>query len=192
MSSSSGSTFEDAVHAGRVGDMATDVVLLITSRVGVGAAERAGRLGVESLVFDEKVLGSEACDGQMAAALLGRQIDLIVLAGFLRKIGPQTLAAFQRRIINTHPAPLPRFGGRGMYGDNVHKAVLEAGVARSAATVHWADAEYDTGPVIASDEVPILPSDGIAELRSRVQAAEKQLLVRSVNALLPGIVQRRV
>jgi len=124
--------------------------------------------------------------------LLERQIDLMVLAGFLRKIGPQTLAAFEGRIINTHPAPLPRFGGEGMYGDNVHRAVLDAGVARSAATVHWVDAEYDTGPVIASDEVPILPSDGIAELRSRVQAAEKKVLVRSVNALLPGIVQRRV
>ncbi len=190
IASSSGSTFEAAVHAGRAGELDAEVVLLITSRVGVGAADRAKRLTVESLILDEKLLGAEVCDGRMAAVLLEREIDLIVLAGFLRKIGPQTLAGFAGRIINTHPAPLPRFGGKQMYGDNVHRAVLASGVATSAATIHWADAEYDRGPVIATEEVPVWRSDGVPELRARVQAAEKQLLVRSVNSLLPDILKR--
>jgi len=112
ISSGSGSTFEAAVHAGRGGDLDAEVVFLITSRVGVGAADRAERLNVESLILDETLLGAEACDGRMAAVLVEREIDLIVLAGFLRKIGPRTLAAFRGRIINTHPAPLPRFGGK--------------------------------------------------------------------------------
>jgi phosphoribosylglycinamide formyltransferase-1 len=107
-------------------------------------------------------------------------VDLVVLAGYLRKIGPQTLKAFAGRMINTHPAPLPRFGGKGMYGEHVHRAVLESGVTASAATVHLVDSDYDTGPVIAERPVRIEAGDDIASLRERVQAAERDLLIQTV------------
>ena len=131
-------------------------------------------------LIDEKAIGTERADQEILEALLRYRVDLVVLAGYLRKIGPQTLKVFAGRMINTHPAPLPRFGGKGMYGEHVHRAVLESGVTASAATVHLVDSDYDTGPVIAQRSVPIEAGDDIASLRERVQAAERDLLIQTV------------
>ena len=186
LASGQGSTFEALVDAGRRGEMCAEVVLLIVSRQDAPATELARRLGVECVVLDEKLLGSAACDAAMETLLTGRRADLVVLAGYLRKVGPRTLRAFAGRLINTDPAPLPRFGGKGMFGEHVHRAVLQAGVATSAATVHLVDEEYDSGPVIAERPVPVLPSDGVATLRERVQAVERALLVSTISDLAGG------
>ena len=186
LASGQGSTFEALVEAGRRGEMCAEVVLLIVSRQDAPATELARRLGVECVVLDEKLLGSAACDAAMETLLTGRRADLVVLAGYLRKVGPRTLRAFAGRLINTHPAPLPRFGGKGMFGEHVHRAVLQAGVATSAATVHLVDEEYDSGPVIAERPVPVLPSDDVAALRERVQAVERALLVSTISDLADG------
>ena len=183
LASGQGSTFEALVEAGRRGEMRAEVVLLIGSRQHARATELARRLGVECVVLDEKPLGSAACDAARETLLTGRRADLVVLAGYLRKVGPRTLRAFGGRLINTHPAPLPRFGGKGMFGEHVHRAVLQAGVATSAATVHLVDEEYDSGPVIAERPVPVLPSDDVATLRERVQAVERALLVSTISDL---------
>ena len=186
LASGQGSTFEALVEAGRRGEMCAEVVLLIVSRQDAPATELARRLGVKCVVLDEKLLGSAACDAAMETLLTGRRADLVVLAGYLRKVGPRTLRAFAGRLINTHPAPLPRFGGKGMFGEHVHRAVLQAGVATSAATVHLVDEEYDSGPVIAERPVPVLPSDDVATLRERVQAVERALLVSTISDLADG------
>ena len=183
LASGQGSTFEALVEAGRRGEMCAEVVLLIVSRQDAPATELARRLGVECVVLDEKVLGSAACDAAMETLLTDHRADLVVLAGYLRKVGPRTLRAFGGRLINTHPAPLPRFGGKGMFGEHVHRAVLQAGVATSAATVHLVDEEYDSGPVIAERPVPVLPGDDVATLRERVQAVERSLLVSMISDL---------
>ena len=163
--------------------MCADVVLLIVSRQNAPATEVARRLGVECVVLDEKLLGSAACDAAMENLVTDRRADLVVLGGYARKVGPRTLRAFAGRLINTHPAPLPRFGGKGMFGEHVHRAVLEAGVATSAATVHLVDEEYDSGPVIAERPVPVLAGDDVATLRERVQAVERALLVATISDL---------
>ena len=186
LASGQGSTFEALVEAGRRGEMCADVVLLIVSRQDAPVTELALRLGVECVVLDEKLLGSGACDAAMETVLSGRRADLVVLAGYLRKVGPRTLRAFAGRVINTHPAPLPRFGGKGMFGEHVHRAVLQAGVGTSAATVHLVDEDYDSGPVIAERPVPVLPSDDVATLRERVQAVERALLVSTISDLADG------
>ena len=186
LASGQGSTFEALVEAGRRGEMCAEVVLLIVSREDSPATEWARRLGVECVVLDEKRLGSEACDAAMETLLTDRRTDLVVLAGYVRKVGPRTLRAFAGRLINTHPAPLPRFGGTGMFGEHVHRAVLEAGVATSAATVHLVDEEYDSGPVIAERAVPVLAGDDVATLRERVQAAERALLVSAISDIADG------
>ena len=126
LASGPGSTFEALVEADRRGEMCAEVVLLIVSRQDAPATELARRLGVECVVLDEKLLGSAECDAAMAELLTDRRADLVVLAGYVRKVGPRTLRAFAGRLINTHPAPLPRFGGKGMFGEHVHRAVLEA------------------------------------------------------------------
>src|SRR3954453_8762618 len=186
LASGQGNTFEALVEAGRRGEMRAEVVLLIVSRRDAPATELARRLGVECVVLDEKQLGSAACDAAMETLLTSRQIDLVVLAGYVRKVGPRTLGAFASRLINTHPAPLPRFGGKGMFGEHVHRAVLEAGVATSAATVHLVDEEYDRGAVIAERPVPVLPGDDVGTLRERVQAVERALLVATIADLAHG------
>jgi phosphoribosylglycinamide formyltransferase 1 len=186
LASGQGSTFESLVEASRRGDMRAEVVLLIASRQDAPATELARRLGVECAVLDEKNLGPAACDAAMETLLTARRADLVVLAGYVRKVGPRTLRAFAGRLVNTHPAPLPRFGGKGMFGEHVHRAVLEAGVATSAATVHLVDEEYDSGPVLAERPVPVLPGDDVAALRERVQAVERALLVSTISDLADG------
>jgi phosphoribosylglycinamide formyltransferase-1 len=186
LASGQGSTFEALVEAGRRGEMCAEVVLVIASKQDAPATELARRLGVECAVLDEKLLGPAACDAAMETLLTDRRADLVVLAGYVRKVGPRTLRAFAGRLINTHPAPLPRFGGQGMFGEHVHRAVLQAGVATSAATVHLVDEEYDTGPVIAERPVAVLPSDDVATLRARVQAVEQALLVSTISDIAAG------
>jgi phosphoribosylglycinamide formyltransferase-1 len=166
--------------------MPADVVLLVVSKTGTPAAEVARRLGVDCVVLDEKVLGRDACDAEMKMLLASFRVDLVVLAGYLRKVGPQTLRAFVGRILNTHPAPLPRFGGKGMFGEHVHRAVLDAGVSTSAATVHLVEEEYDSGPVVTERPVPVLPGDDVHTLRARVQAVERVLLVSTIAAFADG------
>ena len=100
--------------------MPAEVVLLIVSRRDVPAADLAERTGIECVVFDERLIGSAACDAAMEDLLTSRRVDLVLLAGYLRKVGPWTLRTFAGRLINTHPAPLPRFGGKGMFGEHVH------------------------------------------------------------------------
>src|SRR3954449_1830970 len=175
LASGAGSTFRHLVDKSRTGQLPAEIALLITTKTGAPVAQHAGAAGVEHLLLDGTELGPDVVDGAICQAFIDNEIDLVVLAGYLRKIGPRTRAAFAGRIINTHPAPLPAFGGPGMYGERVHQAVLAAGVRHSAATIHLIDADYDTGPVIAERAVPVHPDDTVATLQERVQAAERDL-----------------
>ena len=109
-------------------------------------------------------------------------------SGYLRQLGPRTLAAFRNRILNIHPGPLPRFGGHGMYGAKVHEAVIASGVAESGIVIHLVDEEYDRGPVIARRTVPVLAGDTPGSLGARIQALEPGFFVET----LQGIVEGRV
>src|SRR5436190_10098630 len=157
LASGAGSTFRHLVDKSRTGQLPAEIALLITTKTGAPVAQQAGPAAVEHLFIDGIELGPESLDGAICQALTDHEIDLVVLAGYVRKIGPRTLAAFAGRIINTHPAPLPAFGGPGMFGEQVHQAVLTAGVRHSAATIHLVDDDYDTGPVIAERPVPVHP-----------------------------------
>jgi phosphoribosylglycinamide formyltransferase 1 len=186
LASGAGSTFRHLVDTSRTGQLPAQIALLITTRTGAPVAQHAGPAGVEHLFVDGSELDPDVVDGAICQALVDHEIDLVVLAGYVRRIGPRTLAAFAGRIVNTHPAPLPAFGGPGMFGEGVHEAVLSAGVSHSAATIHLVDADYDTGPVIAERPVPVHPDDNAATLQERVQAAERDLLVATLAALIKG------
>jgi phosphoribosylglycinamide formyltransferase-1 len=188
LASGAGSTFRALIGKSRTGQLPAEIALLITTKAGAPVAQHAGPAGAEHLFLDAAELGPDGVDSAVCQALVDREIDLVVLAGYLRKIGARTRAAFAGRIVNTHPAPLPAFGGPGMYGERVHHAVLTAGVRYSAATVHLIDDDYDTGPVIAERPVPVHPDDTAASLQERVQAAERDLLVSTLAALInsPG------
>ena len=151
------------------------VVLVLSNTPKAGGLVRAGTRGVPTAVFQDAGSGTE-----WLALLEGHGIDLLVLAGYLKLVPRDVIAAFRGRIINIHPALLPDFGGPGMYGKRVHQAVLDAKRAESGCTVHLVDEEYDRGEILAQARVPVLPGDTADTLAARVLAEEHELLPRVV------------
>ena len=129
---------------------------------------------------------ADAFRDAMLGHLESHRIGLIVLAGFMKLIPAQVVARYPRRIVNIHPAPLPRFGGRAMYGLVPHRAVLAAALRESAVCVHYVTAEYDQGPLIASRPVPVRPDDTPETLQRRAAAAEHDLYWRVIAELIAG------
>lgn len=155
-----------------------DVAVVISDRVGSFALERARKHDIETLVIAHT--DTVALD----QALAGRDLDLIVLAGYLRRLPPAVIERFRNRILNVHPGPLPRFGGAGMYGERVHAAVIESGVRETAVTVHLVDEEYDNGAVIAQWPVPVADGDTPQSLAQRVLEVEHALYPRVIELVL--------
>lgn len=125
-------------------------------------------------------------DRAILALLKEAGTDIVVCSGYMKKIGPQTLAGFDGRILNIHPALLPAYGGQGMYGDKVHAAVLANGERESGATVHVVNAAYDEGPILGQSHVAIDPDDSVATLRQKVQATEPGLYIDCLKRFLTG------
>jgi phosphoribosylglycinamide formyltransferase-1 len=164
-----------------------EVALVVTDRADAGALARASVAGVPARVVRPRDFATPEDYGRGLVQLLRENgIDLIVLAGFLRKVPAGVVEAFPLRVVNVHPALLPRFGGEGMYGERVHAAVLAAGERESGASVHFVDAEYDHGPVIAQARVPVLPEDTPQSLARRVLEEEHRLLPEVVDLIASG------
>ena len=125
-------------------------------------------------------------DAEILKVLRAHAADLLVLAGYLRKVGPRTLEAYRGRILNIHPALLPKFGGRGMFGLRVHEAVLRAGDRETGVTVHLADQEYDHGPILAQCRIPVLANDTPERLANRVLEREHQFFVEVLQRIAAG------
>lgn len=146
-----------------------EVALIITNRPQAGVIERAKKLHIPCYYFTNEQLR----DGAEPIALMkAQQIDLIVLAGYLCLITPIYIKEYPERIINIHPALLPNFGGKGMYGDHVHRAVLAAGKAQSGITIHLVDEDYDHGRHLLQATCPVLPTDTPETLASRIHELE--------------------
>ena len=169
---------------------------VVTNNPKAGVIKRAKRLGVNCLVIPSKGVKAEEHDRLLMEALEKEKPHLVVLAGYLKLVGPKVrdkLRELKIPIINTHPAILPEHGGKGMYGDAVHKSVLEKGDSWSGPTVHYADKTYDTGGIIAQVRVPVppegrglTPEKRLARLRRMVQKAEKRLLVKVIGEFAAG------
>lgn len=154
------------------------IALVVSNRPEAGALDRARRSGVPAAAIAE--------DGQDAAGLLAlferHGIEAVVLAGYLKKIPAQVVAAYSGRMVNVHPALLPAFGGAGMYGRRVHEAVLASGARVTGVTVHLVDEQYDHGRILAQWPVPVRPGDTADTLAARVLEAEHRLLPAVVSA----------
>ncbi len=162
-----------------------EVVLVIANRRSAYALERA-RLASTRAVFLSRKADPATWDERTLALLTDADIDLIVLAGYLSILGEKTLSAYAGRILNTHPALLPSFGGMGMYGHHTHEAVLEAGCKVSGATVHFVNAGVDEGPIVAQRTVPVLEDDTAETLAARVLTVEHQILPGAVALYCAG------
>jgi phosphoribosylglycinamide formyltransferase-1 len=173
LASGGGSNVEAILQAMQDPSYPAEPVLILTNNPKAGVLEKAARYGVRSQALDHKDYASrEDFDAALVTALRPATPDLICLAGYMRIITPVFLKAFGGRILNIHPALLPKHGGPGMYGHHVHEAVLQAGDQESGATVHWVTEEVDGGAVILQERVPVLPGDSPEGLAARVLAAE--------------------
>jgi len=178
LSSHAGTTARAVIDALADGRIEGSAVLLVCNNPDAEVLARAAAAGVPTVVLNGRTHPDPAdLDRAILAAARAAGATHILLAGYMKKLGPATVAAYAGRVFNSHPALLPAFGGQGMYGDRVHAAVLAAGVARSGATVHLVTDDYDAGSIVAQAEVPVLPGDDVAALGERVRAAERELLV---------------
>ena len=160
-------------------DAGLPISCVASNKPGARALDRADRAGIETAVFDAADYPSrEERDTALAAWLGGHDVDLVVCAGYMHLLRRPFFDRFAGRIVNTHSAPLPSFPGAHPIED-----VLAAGIPETAATVHYVDEGMDTGPVIASEPVPVLPDDTVDTLRARVQAVEHRLLPEVVSEL---------
>ena len=188
LASHHGTTLQAVLDACEQGTLAARVGVVISNNSRSGALERAHAAGIRTCHLSSKTLpDSAALDRAVCTCLETEDTDVVLLAGFMRKLGPHTLRAYAGRILNTHPALLPKFGGPGMFGAHVHRAVLASGDRVSGASVHLVDADYDTGPVLAQRSVPVLGGDTADTLAERVQSAERQLVVEVLREIVLGI-----
>jgi len=176
----------DAWNSGALGG--GELSLVISSKPGVYALERAQKAGIKSVTVERKKYAApEDFDAALYAALSEENIDLIVLAGFLSVLGTQVLQKYENKIINVHPALIPSFCGKGFYGLRVHEAVLKYGVKITGATVHIVNEEVDGGKIILQKAVDVLPDDTPESLQQRVmREAEWVILPKAVEMFCKG------
>lgn len=183
--SGSGTNFQALIDEAQSGRIEARIAGLITDRGEIGAIRRAENHGIPVRVLSP---GELEKNSRFAEALLkvlrGWDPDLIVLAGYLRKIPPAVISAYRGSIINIHPALLPDYGGEGFHGMNVHRAVIENRETRSGCSVHHVTEQYDEGEVIDREAVPVRPGDTPESLAERVLEKEHELLPRVVARLL--------
>jgi phosphoribosylglycinamide formyltransferase 1 len=151
------------------------VALVISDRADAGALQRARAAGIEAVHIEMSGRPADLVTRELLAALESADVDLIALAGFLRLVPAAIVRRFPNRIVNIHPALLPQFGGKGMHGINVHRAVLDSGAKVSGATVHYVNERYDEGDIIEQSKVDVLPGDTPETLAARVLEIEHQL-----------------
>ena len=173
--SGEGTSLENLFERIEAGSLAATVEVVIASKKSAGGLERARRRGVPALAVPRKSYPDPGDFNDALHAELERfDVDLVACLGFLSPF--ETRGKFDGRAINVHPALIPAFSGRGFYGRRVYEAVLEAGVKLTGATVHFVDADYDCGPIIAQEAVAVLDDDTAATLAERVQAVERRLV----------------
>jgi len=187
LASHEGTTLQSIMDACADGRINGRVAAVISNNSGSGALRRAASAGIETFHLSSVTHSTgDSLDAAICAVLQRARVDVIFLAGYMKQLGPRTLTAFPGRILNTHPALLPRFGGRGMFGDKVFEAVLAAGEPESGASVHVVDAEYDTGLVVRQERIVVLPGDTLESLKARVQTCERVAVVETLAAVARG------
>lgn len=175
--SGNGSNAENIIRYFREADRGAEVVLVVTNKADARVIARTGRLGVDCRVMT----AAEIRDPERMLPLLESYgIDLIVLAGFLLMVPPFLISRYPDRIINIHPALLPKFGGKGMYGRHVHEAVVAAGERKSGITVHFVSEKYDEGRIIAQVSTAVGPSDTPADVEAKIHRLEQENFPRII------------
>jgi phosphoribosylglycinamide formyltransferase 1 len=179
--SGAGTTLEGLADRIRAGQLPAQIAVVVSDRLGTGAIELARRRGLDTLVRSPRTSGSgEVWAREIAWELDRRQVELIVLAGFLAILPKEFVARYPDRILNLHPSLLPKHGGPGMYGLHVHEAVLRSGDRETGVTVHRVTEAVDGGPILTQVRVPVRPDDTPERLRARLHPIEVQALSETI------------
>ena len=167
------------------GELAARPLVAVSNNRKASALEFAAAHGVPTAVIPTQA-DPAAADEKLRQVLENSGVELVILSGYLRRLGPETLQRYQSRILNIHPGLLPEFGGEGMYGRRVHEAVIAAGASQSGATIHVVDEVYDHGPVIERRTVAVRPDDTAESLEARVTAMEPGFFVDALKRIAEG------
>jgi len=185
LASGGGSSAGAVMAAIRDGQLDAEARLLVSNNRSAPALQLARDFGVPALCIPTQA-DPDAADAELAAAMSAHGVALIVLSGYLRRLGPRMLRRWAGRILNIHPGSLPEFGGQGMYGRRVHEAVLASRATSSAIVIHVVDEEYDHGPEVARRGVEVRRDDTPETLEARVKALEPEFFVETLQRIARG------
>ncbi len=183
-----GSNLEAILKAIKTGKITgAEVVAVISNNPGAGALQTARTNGIPALHISRMQFESEGeFDTQLLKALDNHRVNFIALAGYMKKVSPAVISRFRNRIVNIHPALLPEFGGAGMYGGHVHRAVIAARKTVSGATVHIVDEAYDRGPIVLQKSMPVTPDDTPETLAEKVLKLEHEIYPEAIQLFADG------
>jgi len=185
--SGGGTNLQALIDGYKAGILSGKVVWVVSSSEKAYGLTRAENESIETFVFKPKKYPTpEAAAADLLSRLQERRIDYIALAGYLKLLPDNVVGVYHNRIVNIHPALLPKYGGKGMYGHHVHEAVLASGDKESGATVHLVDEIYDQGRILSQVRIPVLPDDTPDSLAERVLEQEHKLYPRVLNKLIRG------
>lgn len=181
LASHGGSNMQAVINAIRNGSLPMQPSVIISNNRSAVAIERARAEAIPHAVFNATTHPDpDALDSAILSALEHSGTDLVLLAGYMKKLGPKVLRHFSGRIVNIHPSLLPKSGGQGMYGERVHTAVLDAGEPETGVTIHLVNDAYDEGRILAQTPVPVVPGDTVESLAARVLKREHEFLVETL------------
>lgn len=186
LASHGGSNMQAIIDACKSGRLDANPCVVISNNSHSMALQRARNEGIPYYHISTLTHPGPQEDEEILRNLRHHGVDTVILAGYMKKLGPVTLGAYRGRILNIHPALLPKFGGKDMYGKRVHEAVLAAGEKVTGVTIHLVDEHYDTGPILAQCQVPVLEGDTADSLAERVLKQEHVLYAETLQKICDG------
>ncbi len=182
LASGGGTNLQAIIDTCKLGKLNAEVCVVISNNSRSRSLQRAHDEGIPAYHLST-VTHPNSLDEEICRTLEMHNVDFVLLAGYMRLLGPITLAHYHNRVLNSHPALLPKFGGKGMYGSHVHQAVLDAGESVTGVTIHYVDEQYDHGPTLAQCKVPVLPDDTLDTLEERVKERERRFWIETLSSL---------
>ncbi len=186
LASGGGTNLQAIIDACERGEIDGDVVVVISNVEDAYALERARKHSIQAFAFPHEGMSREEHEKDIIECLDQHKVDLVILAGYLRMLTPLMFSKYGGRMMNTHPALLPSFGGKGMHGLNVHKAVIDLGCKVSGCTIHFVTEDVDGGQIILQKAVPVHEDDTPETLQERVLKEEHKLLPRAIQLFAQG------
>lgn len=190
LASYNGSSAQAITDACFDGTLRASPILLISNNRTAGALEWAENKGLKTFCLNDTTHPDLSdLDNEIAQKLLDNKINILILSGYMKLLGPRTMDAVNGKVLNIHPALLPKYGGKGMYGNNVHKAVKASGDDKTGITIHLVDSEYDEGKILAQKEISLQSTDSIEDIANKVRAAEPEFYVETLDKILKGDIE---